>query len=249
MWKARRRPKVEPPAAPDNVFGTVWMITFADLLSLLLAFFVLMFAMSSINQGAWKALADSLALRLNPGEPLTPAGARAPDDFPRAFQAPAMDLDYLAAVIERKGREVELLQRAALRREADRLVIALPADLLFLPGQATLTEAAQAAAGVLGDMFRGIENRLEVEGHADPAPLSGDATFASNWELSLARAIALANRLKAAGYAHEITAYGLADSRYYAAAALALPAADRDAYSRRVDLIVRDQPAREVRDE
>lgn len=221
-----------------------WMITFADLLSLMLAFFVLMFTMSSINQGAWKAVADSLAQRLKDGEPRTQARDLADAKFPRAFERQSMDLDYLRAVLRQKGAEVELLARAGLRREDDRLVISLPADMLFLPGQATLTEGAAQATTVLGDVFRGVANRLEVEGHSDPEPLSGTGPFGSNWELSLARAIVVANTLRQAGYGHDIAAYGLADTRYYEPDALAQPEAARDAYSRRVDLIVRDQPAR-----
>ncbi len=221
-----------------------WMVTFADLLSLLLAFFVLMFTMSSINQGAWKAVADSLADRLQAGEPRTQARDLADANFPRAFEPQAMDLDYLRVLMRQKGAEVELLSRTALRREDDRLVISLPADMLFLPGQAALTEEAQQATAVLGDVFRGIANRLEVEGHSDPVPLSGNGAFGSNWELSLARAIVVANTLRQAGYGYDIAAYGLADTRFYEPDALAQPEAARDTYSRRVDLIVRDQPAR-----
>lgn len=234
-------------AEPDSTRrrpSIAWMVTFADLLSLLLAFFVLMFTMSSINQGAWKAVADSLAQRLRSGEPRTLSRDLADANFPRADQDTAMDLDYLRAVLRQKGAAVELLSRAGMRREDDRLVISLPADMLFPPGQATLTETAAAATAVLGDIFRGVTNRLEVEGHSDPVPPSGNGAFASNWELSLARAIVVANTLRQAGYGYDIAAYGLADSRYYEPDVLAQPAAARDAYSRRVDLIVRDQPAR-----
>ena len=224
--------------------GVAWMITFADLLSLLLAFFVLMFTMSSINNGAWKAVADSLAQRLKAGEPRTASRDLAADNFPRAAQDNAVDLDYLRAVLQQKADDVPLLQRARLTRETDRLVIALPADLLFEPGQARLTETAAAAIAVLGDVFRGVENRLEVEGHSDPVPIVGDGPYPSNWELSLARAIVVANTLRTAGYGAEITAYGLADSRYFESAPADAADTTRDAFSRRVDLIVRDQPAR-----
>jgi chemotaxis protein MotB len=220
------------------------MITFADLLSLLLAFFVLMFTMSSINNGAWKAVADSLAQRLKTGEPRTAPRDLADANFPRASQDTAVDLDYLRAVLRQKGADVPLLRRASLTRGSDRLVIALPADLLFEVGAARLTEPAAAAIAVLGDVFRGVDNRLEVEGHTDPVPVTGNGPYASNWELSLARAVVVANTLRTAGYGADITAYGLADSRYYEALPEGADAADRDALSRRVDLIVRDQPAR-----
>lgn len=234
----------EPRDTEPRQPGIAWMITFADLLSLLLAFFVLMFTMSSINQGAWRAMADSLANRLQAGEPRTLSRDLADENFPRAFEREAMDLDYLRRVLRQKGAESELLARAVLRREDDRLVISLPADLLFPPAQATLTEAAAAATAVLGDVFRGVANQLEVEGHSDPEPLAGDAAFASNWELSLARAVVVANTLRAAGYGFDIAAFGLADSRYFETGAAAPTRAARDALSRRVDLIVRDALAR-----
>lgn len=118
----------------------------------------------------------------------------------------------------------------------DRLVIALPGDLLFPPGQAVMPDEARSALFTLGSLLRNVGNQIGVNGHSDPSPPAPEKGFQSNWELSLARASAVANALRSSGYTDDIIAYGYADSRY--AQLPDLPPEERTKLGRRVDIVI-----------
>lgn len=228
-------PECDSSPAPPVVTRRTWMITFSDLVSLLLAFFVLLFSMYSVKFDRWQSTVTSLTEALNPRR----ADAVAP--FPSAFnigkvsQNRVIDLDYLATLLQQSLKEDALLSDGQVMRRDDRLIVALPGDLLFDPGRAVLSRKAREAIFSLGGIVRSLENQIGVNGHSDPVPLNS-ADYASNWELSLARAAAVANTLRRSGYEKEIVAYGFADSRYDE-----LPPMNetkRHALARRVDIVV-----------
>jgi chemotaxis protein MotB len=80
-----------------------------------------------------------------------------------------------------------------------------------------------------------IGNQIGVNGHSDPSPPKGNE-YSSNWELSLARAISVANSFKRSGYTEDIIAYGYSDSRY--SQLPDLPEDERRELGRRVDIMV-----------
>ena len=171
-----------------------WMITFTDLVALMLAFFVLLFAMSQVEQKKWQGLVDSLNTDLNglkSVEHIKPALDYHPED---EAVVPGADLDYLASVLRQQIAAHALLARGTIRRLPDRLVVSLPADLLFRANATTLAPGAapEAAPGArdagfaLGGVLRNLNNRIEVVarvGHGNRAP-----GRRSDWRLALARA-------------------------------------------------------------
>jgi chemotaxis protein MotB len=148
-----------------------------------------------------------------------------------------MNLDYLKSILTNNLKNDPILSDVVMRQEADRLILSLPGDVLFLPGQSTLTDQARRALFELGGTLRNIGNRVGVQGHSDPVPLSGTGRFTSNWELSLARAISVSNSMKQAGYTKDITVYGFADSRFERISTT-LPQQVRFARARRVDVVI-----------
>ena len=129
------------------------------------------------------------------------------------------------------------LSQAHVTRLPDGLVVSLPSDTLFATGSATLTPAARDAALFLGGLLHGVRNRVDVNGHSDPTPISSDA-FASNWELSTSRALAFANALAAAGLTRRIVAFGFADTRFFDISEH-IPEESRLRLARRVDIVIR----------
>ena len=212
-----------------------WMVVFTDLVSLMLTFFVLIFSMSSVKMDKWKEMTDALSQNLNPSITKSVATATAKFNISTIFRKRAINLDYLTAVLERAVNQDPLLKRSLLMRLEDRLIIALPGDLLFQPGRAVMTERARDALFTLGGVLRNIGNQIGVNGHSDPVPPQG-GEYASNWELSIARAVAVTNALKRSGYTEDIIAYGYSDSLYSQ-----LPDVteeQRQAMGRRVDIMV-----------
>jgi len=215
-----------------------WLITFADLIALMLTFFVLLFSMSSFRDDAWSAVVIALSQSLNP--------ARIWGDTPRLTDrtattepAPsAANLDYLDALIAEKLRGDPLLGRVIVERRDDRIVLMLPSDMLFAPASDRLTARALRAIGALAMGMRDFKNRIDVVGHADERPVRGDR-FASNWELSLSRALAVADAMRAAGFDRPLSVRARA-AAVQDDVAEDLPAAERYRLARRVDIVVRE---------
>ena len=130
-----------------------------------------------------------------------------------------------------------VLSQAMIARAGDQLVIALPADLLFAVGAAELTRDARSAVGILSTALATLPNRIDVVGHADPQPMTGGGRYASNWEISLARADAVATRLMQTGYPRQPTVEGRGASRF-SDVAPTLEMDRRYALARRVDVVI-----------
>ena len=227
-----KKPDTSPKGPPP------WMLSLADLISLLLTFFVMLFAMSTVKVDAWNEIIDSMSKAAvdieNPEETDAP---QADNNISTTIRKPAMNLDYLKSILTNNLKNDDVLGDAMLRQESDRLVLSLPGDLLFVSGQAALTRQAQQALFRLGGVLSNIGNKVGVQGHSDPVPLSGQGRFTSNWELSLSRAISVANSLKASGYPGSISVYGFADSRFDRISS-DLPDQQRFIRARRVDIVV-----------
>ncbi|MDA1098917.1 MAG: OmpA family protein [Proteobacteria bacterium] len=230
------------PGRPRRPASRAWMVTFADLLSLLLAFFVLLFAMSSVETNAWKTLVDALSSRLNPLHHWIRPLVDPEKTAPRLFVKRAIDLDYLAGVLQAGLADSDILSQSILHRLDDALVLSLPGHLIFLPGQARLHADSQQALVVLAPVLKLVGNSIELVGHTNASPPPAGSPFGSNWDLSLARAVALANGLRAVGYTDAIKVLGAADAGYRDMS-LKLSAAQREILSRRVDLVIRETSA------
>jgi len=199
-----------------------WLVSYADFITLLFAFFATMYAVSSVD--ARKLAGVAQALNRAPAGPSREAlGAAAAQPVSAASGALARDLQ---AELE-AGR----LELGADRRG---LVLSIPEAGLFPVGSDELSSEARALVGRVARALAGLPNALRVEGHTDDRPIH-TPRFRSNWELSTARATRVIEvlleqgiapeRLSAAGYAefHPRVDNGSPEGR---------------ARNRRVDLIV-----------
>ncbi len=218
-------------------YGSNWMITFTDLVALMLTFFVLLYSMSVMEEKKWRNLVDSLSVNLKiekvvvepkPSKSLT----MEPVDF-----VPGEDLDYLSTLISEKIKDDPELSKAILTRLEDRLVISLPGDLLFLPGEVKPLDEAEVLLLRLGRVLSFIDNKIEIAGHADPSAPPNDGAFSSNWPLSLARANYVAGLIEKSGYKSTILSRGYGDSRYDKITDR-LSETLKNSLARRVDIVV-----------
>jgi len=219
----------------ESKHSVAWMVTFTDLVSLMLTFFVLLFSMSNIKVDRWNDVIDALSQSLNPSSTKAQSSATASFNIATLFRKRAINLDYLTSVLNEAVANDALLKDSQLMLLEDRLVIALPGDLLFKPGKAVLAENASKALFNLGGVLRNIGNQIGINGHTDPAPPSS-SDYTSNWELSIGRATAVANALKRSGYTEDIISFGYADSRFKELPDM--PESERNALGRRVDIVV-----------
>jgi chemotaxis protein MotB len=212
-----------------------WLVTFADLFCLLLAFFVLLFSMSQLEVGKWKNVSRSLS---KPFESRFGwSSHHDTDKMPKGGLASneGLDLGYLGAVLRAQGKNNPLLQKSVIYLVGERLVVSLPGDMLFAPGSTTLDSRETTALGELGGIFRNVANDVEVVGHTDPTPVT--AGFPSNWDLSLARAESVAEGLRRGGYPRNVAAYGVADA-HFSELPESVPLPRRLELARRVDIVL-----------
>jgi chemotaxis protein MotB len=215
--------------------ASVWLITFADISALMLAFFVMLFSMSTLELDKWQAVIS----RLTKGEPakvqLRPAPISA-HSVPTVDVPPALPLGYLGQVLEEKLKQETSLGHVRIHRLDNMLVVSLPTDILFLPDKAALTPRARQALFEISSAIAQIGNQIDVHGHSAPAAAASSGTD-WQWRLSLERAVAVADELKRIGYQRNPTMLGLADSRFRYLDP-AIPEAQRLELARRVDLVI-----------
>jgi len=225
---------------------SAWMLTFTDLVALMLTFFVLLFAMSQVEQDKWQNLARSLALELDSLAESDNARAAMRYQKESAQATPGRDLDYLGPVVAQMIAADPALAHSLIRRLPDRLVVSVPAGLLFDPGTGALTPAARETMFAIGGVLRNLGNVIEVGAHVAP---SATAAPEAPWEASLARAERVARMLVADGYDGTVVARGYGAARSGELDTL-VSAKRRAAFEDRLDIIIHDRvreaPAREV---
>lgn len=196
---ARRRHKEEH----EN--HEAWAIPYGDLVTLLLAFFVVMYSISSVNEGKYRVVSDSLNAAFK-GAPTTTEPIQIGSKAATTVAAPLVQLqpDVKTMALRQLAQQTTdalspLIMQGLLDVQAgDGFVeISIRSDLLFASGAAKLSVEAQSAIAMLGDALKAFPNSIRVEGHTDNIPVSGG--FGSNWELSAARAATVVHLLVDSG--------------------------------------------------
>lgn len=230
-----------------------WVLSYADLITLLFALFVVMYSMSTVNEGKYRVLAETLEesfielptefMRILPGQ-FTGGGEGILDGGPEVFlEAASRVTEYLdnALVDEQAEPSAEDLERVlgstryqsletlrgqlfgVLDGEVDTQVrvisrgewleIELDSKLLFAVADAELREDAQPTLQAIVGLLTEHDNVVRVEGHTDNVPITGPR-YASNWELSAARAATTARFLVGLGLSPErLSAIGYGEFR------------------------------------
>ena len=215
---------------------SVWIMTFADITALLLAFFVMLFAMSSLEPEKWKSVISRVVTVDQRDDTKAP-----PPDSTNTVNtediAPALPTDYLSQVLAEKFKRHAILSRVMVHRLDRQVILSLPADALFESGEIVLTPAAREAVSGLASAVATLGNQIDVYGHTDQTP-EAQRDFPSKWTLSLARAVAVAAELRRTGLARNVTMLGLGDSRF-GELHPGLSEERRRALARRVDVGIR----------
>jgi len=168
----------------------LWLVTLTDLVGLMLAFFVMMFSMGTVEEGRWQRVAGAMS---NGPVEATAGGQSPPRADVNAAPQPIVagrNLDYLAALLEQRLAAAAMKDSAKIEREEGRIAIRIDPT-----AQAEVEKTISDLAAIL----RPLPNSIAVEseaasGAADPAVLS------EHWLAALARSVEAARLLAAAGY-------------------------------------------------
>ena len=202
--------KKEAPPRAEKDRSERWLLTYADLITLLLIFFIVLYSMSQVDKKKFEAMSQSLAIvfgGVGRGGVLDAGRSIIPGDkiYKERLEMQNTELK-VRRMIAQKGLEGKISTDLGPRG----LVISVKDTLLFEIGSADLTGPAKEIIRSVGHILAATPNAIRVEGHTDNIPIH-TARFFSNWELSTARATnvlqyfisqgALApDRLSAAGY-------------------------------------------------
>jgi chemotaxis protein MotB len=193
-----------------------WLITYADMITLLLAVFIVMYALSDTNLRKFNAFAQSLssafntdvfsgtdAFTVSSGEAVAP-GTGQVDSGNGVIASEARTVQ--AAVNDYAIRQ-GLGGTVTVDQVAEGIAIRIQAGLLFQPGRARLDDASIGLLEQVASTIRPLPQNVRVVGNTDDTPTSG-ALYADNFELSTARAMSVLRFLVAAGIDEERVSVG-----------------------------------------
>lgn len=214
-----------------------WLLTYADLITLLLAFFIVMYSMSRLDADKFDRMSHALGGALRGDE-------MAPPHLAVAGRPDLGQLLELGTRIQEKVRFEGLAEKIAVTQDERGLVIRVLESAAFDPGSAELKPQMHSVLGLLASELGPLDNHLRVEGHTDDLPIS-TVQYPSNWELSTNRATGVVRYLVEVLEVDpaRVSALGYGEFRPVADN----QSADGRARNRRVDLIVladsSDEPA------
>jgi chemotaxis protein MotB len=168
-----------PGGGPDR-----WLLSYADFVTLLLAFFVAMYAVSKVDATKLEAAASSMQVafegRRQPTVPLPDGGSVVPP-------VPVDPLIPVEANLRLKLEDALDAGRLELIRDSRGLVVSLPESATFPPASTDVTDGARELIARVAAIVQASGHPMRIEGHTDNVPIR-TSKFRSNWELSTARA-------------------------------------------------------------
>lgn len=214
---------------PENLER--WLVSYADFITLLFAFFVVLYAISSVNEGKYRILSESLvnAFDVTPRSPqpvqigeinrikrqsfVDAPSHEPPVESPQEMgqeREQSMTLKEMADEIERAMQQLIQKDLVSVRRSDNWLEVEINTNVLFPSGSARIVSSAAPTMQALAKILAPFPNPINVEGFTDDIPINTDV-FPSNWELSAARAASVVHlfsgygvdpqRMSAIGYA------------------------------------------------
>ncbi|MGE5370786.1 MAG: flagellar motor protein MotB [Solirubrobacterales bacterium] len=202
--------KKEPEKAEN---AERWLLTYADLITLLMIFFIIMYSLSVVDAKKFQQVATSLSQVLagqspsildtagssmmnaqGPSMAQGQSGTQVPDPPGKGNGENAMKQveQDVKKIKEKLGPGVSV--KIVVTEQERGLVISIKDTLLFASGSAELSPEARNLVRMIGSTLADVKNYVRVEGHTDNRPIH-TAQFPSNWELSVMRATSVAHVL------------------------------------------------------
>lgn len=235
---------IESPPPPAQ-----WMISFADLLSLILTFFVLLYSISALDKAKWEKIAESISKEMTTQPKVSTTNNPTTLSIRKIKVPEAVNLDYLSSILKDKLRDAKKLKgKFRTTLEPDRLVISLPQNA-FSSANAKLDESLKEQLDIISNVLYAVGNHVDVYAYASAEEIKEKTIFPSQWELALARAESISQALRNMGYPYKITSFARSGERT-ADAAQAGKQADTvktgenlEHSPRKVDIVIRPYPA------
>jgi chemotaxis protein MotB len=217
MARSKRRAAEGPHENAER-----WLLTYADMITLLMVLFVVMYAISNTDLRKFTVLAQSFSAAFNTdvfqgSEAISIAAAPEPASVTSPFDAGSgvVSADYrsVAATVSDFAISQGLDGAVSVDRVNEGIAIRISAALLFPSGRARIDDPSLSLLEKIAGIVAPLPNSLRIEGHTDDLPPTGPF-YADNWQLSTARALAVLDALRTLGIAPDrLSAAGYAGYR------------------------------------
>lgn len=232
--------------------GLRWMLTYSDLITLLMIFFIVMYSMSQVDQTKYKQLSESLSIAMGGGKTIIGEdnNSSIKNDVTQmdeldSSQDEEKKLEELKKKVDKYLQENGMSKNVSTSIDERGLVISMNDTLLFDTGKADIRPEFQQELTEMGKILNQLGNYIRIEGHTDNVPISNDE-YSSNWKLSCDRASNVTEFLimKSGIQPQKLSAIGYGEYR---------PIADNSseagkAKNRRVDIIILNSKFNAVED-
>lgn len=215
-----------------------WLLTYADMITLLLVFFIVLYALSVVNQDRYKSLMEALRAALT-GQQVSTVGKthQTHAKFPPPSPIASTNQDFLLKKLQAVIRKDHLTARIQVYPVPQGVMVMILSGVLFNPGEARIQPSAVKVMGDLGRVLGAVPNPVVVQGFTDSTPID-TSEYHSNWDLSAMRAARVVDYWTGEGLSP--TRFMLEGFGQYAPVATNATAAGR-AKNRRVDVLVLKQ--------
>jgi len=194
-----------------------WLVSYADFITLLFAFFVVMYAVSSVNEGKYRVLSESMVSAFTNHKPM---GQMSVVELPLEQSKAAMeqqiqprpdDFQVYMKVANALGMLDKSSSDVSVQHTARGITIKIKDEVAFDSGSVQMKREIVEVLDLIAALVKDLPNLISVEGHTDTIPIRS-AQFPSNWELSASRAAALVryfvNQQQLASERFSATGYG-----------------------------------------
>lgn len=172
----RKRPKAEEHDNTDR-----WVVSYADFITLLFAFFATMYAISHVDAGKLEQFTGSMRSAFKSAEQ-SASVSMIEGINPVNYSDLQMEQE-IRTMLGKSG----IIDHVKIIRDERGVLLSIGDSVVFDTGSAALKQEAGKLLAVVADLIRNAGNDIIIEGHTDNVPIS-NSKYASNWELSTARA-------------------------------------------------------------
>lgn len=240
-----KRKKAEEVSAP------LWMVSFADLMTNMLCFFVMLFAFSSLDSPKKRQESESQDERywavfsINAAQGAHQWLTQGGKGILLTPSAKKSDMPVIVKQVKSKLSKVSMADRLLVLSNDQMVKIQIPANVLFESGQAEMKKGADEVLTALVPVIGTIDNYVRIDGHTDDLPTRA-VTFPSNWELSAARACSVVRFFtdKMGLDAERFSAQGFSDNR----PKVENISAENRETNRRVEIIILNEKKKVIKD-
>jgi chemotaxis protein MotB len=178
-----------------------WLVSYADFITLLFAFFVVMYSISSVNEGKFRVVSQSIVEALNPLINMSASPLKfTPESQGGPTSARAISIDMqLYKKLSEAIKATDTTGRVKVDKGERGVTVSITDTMLFHPGHAAILPEARETLMRVASVLKDFPHQVRVEGHTDNVPIH-TKEFPTNWELSGARALNITRFLAEGGY-------------------------------------------------